>query len=90
MTDSFGASQVNCCLAYKQHLLSTSRLADVVRVTRDLVALHATSAVGPYLTLQARVPDFQHEVLEDALYSRRELAAALKAELKRLASRRRK
>ena len=66
-------SLVNSYLAHKQHLLPTSRLAAVVRVTRDIVALHATGPTGPYLSLCARVPDFQRQELEDALYERREL-----------------
>lgn len=68
---------VNAYLAHKQHLLPSSRLADVVQVTRDVVALHATGAAIPYLSLWARVPDFQHRMLEDALYERRELARML-------------
>ena len=73
-------SSVNSYLAHKQHLIPTdvcyppSHLADVVQVTRDIVALHATGPTGPYLSLWARVPDFQREMLEDALYERRELA----------------
>ena len=68
---------VNHYLAYKQHLLPETRLADVLQVTRDIVALHATDATGPYLSLWARSPDFQREALEDALYERRELVKTL-------------
>ena len=42
---------VNSYLAHKQHLLPASHLSDVVQVTRDIVALHATGATGPYLSL---------------------------------------
>ena len=70
-------SSVNRYLAHKQHLLPTSRLADVVGVTRDIVALHATDAVAPYLSLWARVPDFRQAALEDALYESRTLAKVL-------------
>jgi hypothetical protein len=73
MTGALKVSLVNGYLAHKQHLLPASRLADVVQVTRDIVALHATVATGPYLSLWARVPDFQRQGLEDALYERREL-----------------
>jgi hypothetical protein len=62
--------QVNGYLAHKQHLLPGSRGDDVVRVTRDVVALHATAATGPYFSLWARVGEFQREMLEDALYER--------------------
>ena len=73
MTEALKVSLVNSYLAHKQHLLPASRLADVVQVTRDIVALHATSPTSPYLSLWARVPDFQREELEDVLYERREL-----------------
>jgi len=66
-------SLVNSYLAHKQHLLPASRLRDVVQVTRDIVALHATGATGPYLSLWTRVPDFQRHALEETLYERREL-----------------
>jgi hypothetical protein len=75
--DRWPVSLVNRYLAHKQHLLPASRLADVVQVTRDVVALHATGATGPYLSLWARVPNFQREALEDALYEHRELARVL-------------
>jgi len=51
-------SSVNSYLAHKQHLLPTSRRSDVVAVTRDIVALHATEAIAPYLSLWARMPAF--------------------------------
>jgi hypothetical protein len=70
-------STVNRYLAHKQHLLPGSRLADVVQASRDIVALHATSATGPYLSLWARVPGFQHGMLEETLYERRALARLL-------------
>ncbi len=68
---------VNSYLAHKQHLLPASRLSDVVQVTRDVVALHATSATSPYLSLWARMSNFRHEMLEDALYEQRELVKML-------------
>ena len=75
--DRWPDSLVNRYLAHKQHLLPVSRLADAVRVTHDVVALHATSPTGPYLSLWARVPDFRREMLEDALYERRDLTRVL-------------
>ena len=73
MTDVLKVSLVNSYLAHKQHLLPASRLADVVQVTRDIVALHATAPTSPYLSLWARVPDFQRQEMEGALYERRDL-----------------
>ncbi len=76
-TIAIEASSVNSYLAHKQHLLPGTHLTDVVQVTRNIVALHATEAAGPHLSLWARVPDFQRQALEDALYDRRELAKVL-------------
>ena len=67
------ASQVNAYLAHKQRLLPDSKGDDVVQVTRDIVALHATAATSPYFSLWARCRDFQREMLEDALYEQRTL-----------------
>jgi len=71
------AQLVNDYLAHKQRLLPTSHVTDLVQVTRGVVALHATVAAGPYLSLWARVPGFQREWLDDALYERRTLARLL-------------
>ena len=72
-----GISQVNGYLAHKQHLLPGSKGDDVVQVVRDVVALHATAATGPYFSLWARVGNFQREMLEDALYEARTLVKLL-------------
>lgn len=77
MPRAFPAPHVNAYLAHKQHLLPGSRGSDVLQVTRDIVALHASSATTPYLSLWARMPGFQREHLEAALYERRELAKVL-------------
>jgi uncharacterized protein YcaQ len=74
---SVGVSTINNYVAHKQHLLPETRLADVVQVCQDVVALHATGATVPYLSLWARVPSFRHEMLEDALYQQRALARLL-------------
>ena len=71
------ASIVNSYLAHRQHVLPIARCTDVVHVTREIVALHATDPVGPYLSLWARMVDFRREALEDVLYERRELARML-------------
>jgi hypothetical protein len=76
-TDEFRLPQVNAYLAHKQHLLPGSQLHDLVEVTRDVGALHATAATGPYVSLWARIRDFEHAALDAALYDRRELARVL-------------
>jgi uncharacterized protein YcaQ len=68
---------VNNYLAHKQHLLPGSRLSDVLQVSRDIVALHATSATGPYLSLWARMSNFRREMLAEALYEQRDLVKLL-------------
>lgn len=70
-------SRVNLYLAHKQHLLPGSRHTDLLQVTRDVVALHATDPTGPYLSLRARVTGFTREALEEALYEGRTLAKRL-------------
>jgi hypothetical protein len=67
-------SLINRYLAHEQYLLPASQLTNVAQITRDVVALHATDATGPSLSLWARTPNFQRQTLEDALYSRRELS----------------
>jgi hypothetical protein len=71
------ASWVNGYLARKQHILPGSGGDDVVQVTRDILALHATAATGPYFSLWARVPGFRRQMLEDALYEQRTLVRVL-------------
>ena len=70
-------SRVNGYLAHKQRLLPGSKGDDVVQVTRAIVALHATSATGPYFSLWARVGSFRREMLEDVLYEQRTLVKLL-------------
>lgn len=77
MLDLLRPLLLNRYLAHKQHLLPGSRADDVVQATRDIVALHATAATGPYLSLWARVPGFQRGMLEDALYEQRTLVKLL-------------
>jgi len=75
--NSLPISLVNDYVAHKQHLLPASHSRDAVKVVCDIVALHATSAAGPYLSLWARIPEFQRQMLQDALYERRELVRVL-------------
>ncbi|HET7465300.1 MAG TPA: winged helix DNA-binding domain-containing protein [Candidatus Dormibacteraeota bacterium] len=52
---------------HKHHLLRDQREAGVLSVTDDLVGLHATSAVSPFLQLRARIRDFQPAQLDAVL-----------------------
>jgi uncharacterized protein YcaQ len=73
----FTAQKVNAYLAHKQRLLPASHLDDATQVTRDVVALHATAATGPYLSLWARMSNFSREMLKEALYEQRDLVKLL-------------
>ena len=70
-------ARVNHFLAHKQHLLPESRLRDVLQVTRDVVALHATVPTTPHLSLLARIHELQRETLDDLLYEQRSLLRML-------------
>lgn len=70
-------SQINHYLAVKQRLQPVTPTTDVVQVTQEILALHATSPVGPYLSLWARLPGFTPRMLEEALYEQRELVKVL-------------
>lgn len=70
-------AKVNAYLAHKQHLLPASWVDDLERAGSDIVALHATVATGPYLSLWARMPSFQLQDLDSALYDRRTMVRLL-------------
>jgi uncharacterized protein YcaQ len=80
---SFSIETVNGYLAQKQHLQADPRpggsaeLGGPLRVTRDIVALHATIPTGPYLSLWARIPGFRREHLDEALHQDRSLSRVL-------------
>jgi hypothetical protein len=74
---SVTTEQVNAFLWRKQHLAPGTAGNDVPSVVRDVVALHATSALTPYLSLRARVVDFQPTQLDAELYIERRLLKVL-------------
>nr|MDO8132769.1 winged helix DNA-binding domain-containing protein [Candidatus Njordarchaeum guaymaensis] len=65
---------VNQYVLSKQHLLEGHKAANVVQATKDLIGLHATDNTTPYLSLFARVRDFEREHLDRELYDSRSLA----------------
>lgn len=72
-------SAVNAYLARKQCLLPSAQGTDVVAVTTDIVALHATAPTSPFLSLWARMRPvaangFSRDMLEHVLYETRGLA----------------
>ncbi len=73
MPESVAVEQVNSFLWHKQHLAPGTLGTDAPSVVRDVVALHATSALTPYLSLRARVVGFQPTQLDAELYVERRL-----------------
>ena len=67
------ADKVSKYLLHKQHLLPTSHGDTVLAVINDIVALHATSASTPYLSLFARMTQFHRGLLDRELYANRTL-----------------
>jgi hypothetical protein len=67
------ADTITKYLLHKQHLLDTSHATTVLEVVNDIIALHATSATTPYLSLFARMNQFQRGQLDRELYVNRNL-----------------
>jgi uncharacterized protein YcaQ len=65
--------QVNRFVLHKQHLAAEGRTSDLSQVVRDIVALHATAPLSPYLSLWSRMEGFQAEQLDRELYETRSL-----------------
>ena len=62
---------LNLYILRKQFLLPESAATDVMQVTEHLLGLHAKRPQTPYLMLQARLPDFSAQHLDDLLYQQR-------------------
>jgi len=58
---------------HKHHLLKGSQAESVLQVVNDIIALHATSAATPYLSLFARMKNFKKEYLDKDFYLKRNL-----------------
>ncbi len=71
-TVTVSPSQVRTYLLAKHRLLDRDG-ADVRSVADDLVGLHATSNVTPYLSLFNRIERFSPDDLDEELYSRKNL-----------------
>jgi len=57
----------------KHHLLTGSQSESVLQVVNDIIALHATSAATPYLSLFSRMKNFQRKHLDEEFYVKRSL-----------------
>lgn len=58
---------------YKHHLLESFQTESILQVVNDIIALHATSAGTPYLSLFARMKNFQRKYLDEEFYVKRNL-----------------
>jgi uncharacterized protein YcaQ len=65
--------QVNCFVLGKQHLTPETRGSDVLQVVHDIVALHSTAPLSPYLSLWSRIEAFRADELDRKLYDTRRL-----------------
>lgn len=65
--------QVNGFVLGKQHLRPETRRSDVLQVVHDIVALHSTAPLSPYLSLWSRMEAFQAGELDHELYKTRQL-----------------
>ncbi len=66
-----GTAERRARLVARHHLRRTA--ADAETAVRDLVAVHSSDPVTPYLALWARIPSFSVAHLDDALYRDRSL-----------------
>ena len=64
-------------LGRRHHLALEARASDPVEVVRGLVGVHSSDPASVYLEFRARIEDFRHEQLEEALYERRALVRLL-------------
>lgn len=62
-----GPDAVNRLVLRKHHLTARTRAAEPAPVVDDLVGLHATDPLSPYLQLHARVAGFRPETLDALL-----------------------
>jgi uncharacterized protein YcaQ len=70
---TFPEHVVNHYILHKHHLLESSKAKGVLQVVNDIIALHATSVGTTYLSLFARMKNFQREHLDEEFYIKRNL-----------------
>ena len=49
----------------KQHLTVKSKGANILEVVNDIIGLHATDPLSPYLSLYARMKNFNRQELDE-------------------------
>ena len=66
--DCVSQEQINHFVLAKQHLAGKSPDQDLIKVVEDIFGLHATGATTPYLSLNARLADFDRQQFDSLLY----------------------
>ena len=77
MTIAISAEQRRARLGLRHHLAAEAPTTHVASLTEALVGLHATDPATPFLSARARLPGFEVEHLEQALYGREEVVKHL-------------
>jgi len=70
---SFDMRRINAFILEKQHLAKGSGIENIVRTTKDIGGLHATSPTAPYLSLFARMQSFNKDDLYYELHTKKTL-----------------
>jgi len=65
VSDNLDRAQVNRWVLKKQHLTCDSKAENVLQVVNDIVGLHATDPLSPYLSLYVRMGRFRREELDE-------------------------
>jgi hypothetical protein len=68
-----GIDKVNRFCTSKHHLTNKSKIDDIVKIVNDIGGLHATSSATMYLSLFARMNNFEKEDLNQQLYTLKNL-----------------
>jgi len=78
MTIEPNLRRMNSFVLQKQKLIDDRPGEDIVQIVKDIGGLHATSPTTPYLSLFARVKNFEREHLDTELYEKRNARQMIK------------
>jgi hypothetical protein len=70
----YDLEKINTFVLRKQHLTPDSANGDITTIVRNISGLHATALTTPHLSLFARHPRFEKNLLENELYREKRLA----------------
>lgn len=74
MSERIDLRTINQYVLDKQHLAGGTENSQVSQVVSDVGGLHATGALTPYLSLAARIPNFEPDALDQHLYREPQMA----------------